>query len=88
MAEHTFDFAPNFQKIEDFMRLYQELHSQAQEACIKLTVTPAFIKAVVGFPDIEQNCWITLRHAVDQMNRAFLNEKSKVRIVVLNGGLQ
>ena len=86
MSEVNFDFSPSFQKLEEFMRFYQSLHAQNMYVVLRIPVSESYHKATIGYPDTEQNCWITLRFAVDQMNRAYSHGNSKVRIQMDSGG--
>jgi hypothetical protein len=75
-----FLFVPTFEKIEDFLKAYQKLDDQKNEQVIELQVRKEYWTTTPGYPDIERNCWLTLKYAVDQMERSFLIGKSKVKI--------
>ncbi|MFS4459352.1 hypothetical protein [Bdellovibrio sp. HCB2-146] len=81
-----FEFSPTFSKLEEFLKLYQQLHASGEDVTLAMSLPVEYEKAVVGYPDLEQNCWMTLRFAIDQMNRTYLHGKSKVRIHVQMGG--
>lgn len=81
--QHSFEFHPTFEKVEEFLRLYQSLHNEGQEVTLVCPLPSAFWNTLPGYPDVERNCWLTLQYAIEQMNRTYHLQKSNVRVEVV-----
>ena len=82
MIQQHFEFTPSFAKIEEFLKLYQKFHESREQSTLICLVSDDYWTSAISYPDIEKNCWLTLRFAVDEMNRFFLEQKSKTQVIV------
>lgn len=80
--EQVFEFIPNFAKLEEFLRLYQNLDKIKEPVLLILPLSESYWRTQLGYPDVEAACWISLRFAVEQMNQAFLGGSSLVKVEV------
>ncbi|MCB0366123.1 MAG: hypothetical protein KDD68_12080 [Bdellovibrionales bacterium] len=73
-----FDFRPDWDSLETFLRTYQQLHASDQRVTLRVYVSQEFYSSLPGYPNRLRNAWMTLDYAIQQMNRTYHRERSLV----------
>ncbi|MCB0367602.1 MAG: hypothetical protein KDD68_19530 [Bdellovibrionales bacterium] len=81
-AIREYDFHPDWDHLERFLQLYQELHKSQKRHTLKVLVTSDFYSTLPGYPNRQRNSWMTLDYATQQMNRSFSRDQSLVDCLV------
>ena len=85
-ARHTqsFDFYPDWEHLERFLRLYKEADQSGHRTTLKVSVDPEYHHTLPGYPNARRNAWLTLEYAVQQVNRSYHKNNSLVDCQVVS----
>lgn len=76
--QSSFEFYPDWEHLEKFLRLYQEADKSGQRTTLRIGVDPEYSQVLPGYPNTRRNAWINLSYAVAEINRTFHKENSLV----------
>jgi len=81
-----FHFEPNWDCLEQLLRVYADLDAMKCRRTIDLSVGADYFSTLPGYPNRVRNAYLTLEYAVQQMNRSYYCGNSLVDCVVKSPG--
>ena len=79
-----FDFYPDWEHLERFLRLYQEADQSGNRTTLRVSVDSEFHQVLPGYPNPRRNAWLTLEYAIQQANRCYHQKNSLVDCLVVD----